>query len=184
MFFLFPQTNVNAFPDRATPGAGARTGHPQKWERSCWKPAEGPAAEKRDHGWNVSAEGKRSAAVSEAAVVGWQLAAGGHWSAFFWLFWWNVPALSAGRRLTKEELERRSKENMLSEVGGKALEAEEQVKVLRQRISEMEEQMKKTEEVYKEQVQLSFHALWFFLFEMNSQWNPTENVLNSFIFFF
>ncbi|CAG09193.1 unnamed protein product, partial [Tetraodon nigroviridis] len=56
------------------------------------------------------------------------------------------------QRLTKEELERRSKENMLSEVGGKALEAEEQVKVLRQRISEMEEQMRKTEEVYKEQV--------------------------------
>lgn len=41
---------------------------------------------------------------------------------------------------------------MLTEVGGKALEAEEQVKVLRQRINEMEEQMKKTEEVYKEQV--------------------------------
>lgn len=56
------------------------------------------------------------------------------------------------RRLTKEELERRSKENLLSEVGGKALEAEEQVKILRQRINEMEEQMKKTEEVYKEQV--------------------------------
>uniref|UniRef100_A0A674NBD7 Transport and Golgi organization protein 1 homolog n=2 Tax=Takifugu rubripes TaxID=31033 RepID=A0A674NBD7_TAKRU len=56
------------------------------------------------------------------------------------------------QRLTKEELERRSKENMLSEVGGKALEAEEQVKVLRQRIGEMEEQMKKTEEVYKEQI--------------------------------
>uniref|UniRef100_A0A8C6K3T9 MIA SH3 domain ER export factor 3 n=1 Tax=Nothobranchius furzeri TaxID=105023 RepID=A0A8C6K3T9_NOTFU len=56
------------------------------------------------------------------------------------------------QRLTKEELERRSKENLLSEVGGKALEAEEQVKLLRQRINEMEEQMKKTEEVYKEQV--------------------------------
>lgn len=41
---------------------------------------------------------------------------------------------------------------MLTEVGGKALEAEEQVKVLRQRINEMEEQMKKTEDVYKEQV--------------------------------
>uniref|UniRef100_A0A1A7YR39 Melanoma inhibitory activity family, member 3 n=1 Tax=Iconisemion striatum TaxID=60296 RepID=A0A1A7YR39_9TELE len=56
------------------------------------------------------------------------------------------------QRLTKEELERRSKENLLSEVGGKALEAEEQVKILRQRINEMEEQMKKTEEVYKEQI--------------------------------
>ncbi|XP_042359869.1 transport and Golgi organization protein 1 homolog, partial [Plectropomus leopardus] len=56
------------------------------------------------------------------------------------------------QRLTKEELERRSKESQLSEVGGKAVEAEEQVKVLRQRINEMEEQMKKTEEVYKEQI--------------------------------
>ncbi|XP_078798767.1 uncharacterized protein mia3 isoform X6 [Oryzias latipes] len=56
------------------------------------------------------------------------------------------------QRLTKEELERRSKENLLTEVGDKALEAEEQVKVLRQRISEMEEQMKKTEHVYKEQI--------------------------------
>lgn len=74
-------------------------------------------------------------------------------------------AWSAGRRLTKEELERRSKESMLSEVGGKALEAEEQVKVLRQRISEMEEQMKKTEEVYKEQVQVSLLSCsWSFLF--------------------
>ncbi|XP_034556078.1 transport and Golgi organization protein 1 homolog isoform X2 [Notolabrus celidotus] len=56
------------------------------------------------------------------------------------------------QRLTKEELERRSKESMLTEVGGKAVEAEEQVKVLRQRINEMEDQMKKTEEVYKEQI--------------------------------
>ncbi|XP_017267434.1 transport and Golgi organization protein 1 homolog isoform X2 [Kryptolebias marmoratus] len=56
------------------------------------------------------------------------------------------------QRLTKEELERRSKESLLSEVGGKALEAEEQVKILRQRINEMEAQMKKTEEVYKEQI--------------------------------
>ncbi|XP_033931392.1 transport and Golgi organization protein 1 homolog isoform X1 [Pseudochaenichthys georgianus] len=56
------------------------------------------------------------------------------------------------QRLTKEELERRSKESQLTEVGGKAVEAEEQVKILRHRINEMEEQMKKTEEVYKEQV--------------------------------
>ncbi|KAM6915446.1 transport and Golgi organization protein 1 homolog [Xenentodon cancila] len=56
------------------------------------------------------------------------------------------------QRLTIEELERSRKENLLSEVGGKALEAEEQVKILRQRINEMEEQMKKTEEVYKEQI--------------------------------
>ncbi|XP_033846591.2 transport and Golgi organization protein 1 homolog [Periophthalmus magnuspinnatus] len=56
------------------------------------------------------------------------------------------------QRLTKEEMERRSKESMLTEVGGKATEAEEQVRVLRQRINEMEEQMKKTEEMYKEQI--------------------------------
>ncbi|KAK7907624.1 hypothetical protein WMY93_016236 [Mugilogobius chulae] len=56
------------------------------------------------------------------------------------------------QRLTKEEMERRSKESMLTEVGGKATEAEEQVRVLRQRIGEMEEQMKKTEEMYKEQI--------------------------------
>ncbi|XP_039455150.1 transport and Golgi organization protein 1 homolog isoform X2 [Oreochromis aureus] len=56
------------------------------------------------------------------------------------------------QKLTKEELERRSKENLLSEVGGKAVEAEEQVKILRHRINEMEDQMKKTEEVYKEQI--------------------------------
>lgn len=60
------------------------------------------------------------------------------------------------RRLTKEELERRSKESQLTEVGGKAVEAEEQVKILRHRINEMEEQMKKTEEVYKEQVGVPF----------------------------
>lgn len=68
------------------------------------------------------------------------------------LFFDGVVNLSLLRRLTKEELERRSKESLLSEVGGKAVEAEEQVKLLRQRINEMEEQMKKTEEVYKEQV--------------------------------
>ncbi|XP_053738152.1 transport and Golgi organization protein 1 homolog isoform X2 [Synchiropus splendidus] len=56
------------------------------------------------------------------------------------------------QRLTKEELERQSKESMLTEVGGKAVAAEEQVKLFRQRITEMEEQMKKTEEVYKEQI--------------------------------
>ncbi|XP_060946950.1 transport and Golgi organization protein 1 homolog isoform X2 [Limanda limanda] len=56
------------------------------------------------------------------------------------------------QKLTKEELERRSKESLLSEVGGKAVEAEEQVKLLRNRINEMEDQMKKTEDVYKEQI--------------------------------
>lgn len=131
-------------PHRTTPGAGARAGHPQTGERSRRKPAEGPAAEKRDHGRNVPAEGERVAAVS-AAETGCRTSA---LSSFI-----LTPRVPTRRRLTKEELERRSKENMLSEVGGKALEAEEQVKVLRQRIGEMEEQMKKTEEVYKEQVQ-------------------------------
>lgn len=56
------------------------------------------------------------------------------------------------RKLTKEELERRNKETLLSTVGGRTLEAEQQVKLLRQRITEMEEQMKKAEMAYKEQV--------------------------------
>ncbi|XP_068593484.1 transport and Golgi organization protein 1 homolog isoform X2 [Cebidichthys violaceus] len=56
------------------------------------------------------------------------------------------------QRLTKEELERRSKESQLSEVGGKAVEAEEQVKVFRQRINDIEDEMKKTEQVYKDQI--------------------------------
>lgn len=61
-------------------------------------------------------------------------------------------------------MERRSKESMLTEVGGKAVEAEEQVKLLRQRINEMEEQMKKTEEVYKEQVETQNKCVHFFFF--------------------
>ena len=60
----------------------------------------------------------------------------------------NVP----DRKLTKEEMERRNKETLLSTVGGKTLEAETQVKLLRHRISEMEDQMKKAEVAYKEQV--------------------------------
>lgn len=59
-------------------------------------------------------------------------------------------------------MERRSKESMLTEVGGKAVEAEEQVKLLRQRINEMEEQMKKTEEVYKEQVETQNKYVFIF----------------------
>lgn len=51
---------------------------------------------------------------------------------------------------------------MLTEVGGKAVEAEEQVKLLRQRINEMEEQMKKTEEVYKEQVETQNKYVFIF----------------------
>ncbi|XP_030200333.1 transport and Golgi organization protein 1 homolog isoform X2 [Gadus morhua] len=56
------------------------------------------------------------------------------------------------QKLTKEEMERRNKETLLSTVGGKTLEAESQVKLLRQRISEMEDQMKKAEVAYKEQI--------------------------------
>lgn len=55
---------------RTAPGAGARPGHPQKRERARRKPAEGPAAEKRDHGGDVPAEGERSAAVSAAGAGG------------------------------------------------------------------------------------------------------------------
>ncbi|KAJ3607013.1 hypothetical protein NHX12_026528 [Muraenolepis orangiensis] len=56
------------------------------------------------------------------------------------------------QKLTKEEMERRNKETLLSTVGGKTVEAEQQVKLLRQRIGEMDDQMKKAELAYKEQV--------------------------------
>lgn len=170
-FFLSP-----VFCKRTTPGAWTCNCNPQKREEPRWKPVQDPSAEKWDHGWNVSTERKRFAAVSEPVTVNQNIFISvcrtqnvccyfnieHHRNEYIWngkyvsdssntVIWIKV-FLWLHRRLTKEELERRSKENMLSEVGGKALEAEEQVKVLRQRINEMEEQMKKTEEVYKEQV--------------------------------
>ncbi|KAL0964972.1 hypothetical protein UPYG_G00275120 [Umbra pygmaea] len=56
------------------------------------------------------------------------------------------------QKLTKEEFERRNKEEQLSEVGGKALEAEEEIKVCRQRIRDIQEELKQTEKSYKAQI--------------------------------
>lgn len=59
---------------------------------------------------------------------------------------------SPHRKLTKEEFERRNNEDRLTEVDGKALEAEEEVKVCRQRIKEIQDELKQTEKSYKAQI--------------------------------
>ncbi|KAK6297212.1 hypothetical protein J4Q44_G00317950 [Coregonus suidteri] len=56
------------------------------------------------------------------------------------------------QKLTKEEFVRRNKEDMLTVVDGKALEAEEEVKVYRQRIKEIQDELKRTEKSYKAQM--------------------------------
>ncbi|XP_041721690.2 transport and Golgi organization protein 1 homolog isoform X1 [Coregonus clupeaformis] len=56
------------------------------------------------------------------------------------------------QKLTKEEFERRNKEDRLTEVDGMALEAEEEVKVCRQRIKEIQDELKQTEKSYKAQI--------------------------------
>ncbi|MBN3315989.1 TGO1 protein, partial [Atractosteus spatula] len=56
------------------------------------------------------------------------------------------------QKLTQEEFERREKEQKLSEVGGKALQAEEELKTCKQRIQEIEEELQKTERSYKNQI--------------------------------
>lgn len=68
-FFLPLSKHAIVFFNRTTPGAGARNCNHQKWEEPRWKPVQDPPAEKWNHGRNVSAEGKRLAAVSEAARV-------------------------------------------------------------------------------------------------------------------
>ncbi|XP_066562331.1 transport and Golgi organization protein 1 homolog isoform X2 [Amia ocellicauda] len=56
------------------------------------------------------------------------------------------------QKLTQEEFERREKEQKLSEVGGKAVQAEEELKAYKQRIQEVEEELQKTERSYKIQI--------------------------------
>lgn len=70
MSFILPLSNHTiTLWNRATPGTGARNRNPQKREEPCWKPVQNPSAEKWNHGWNVSAEGKRLAAVSGAMTA-------------------------------------------------------------------------------------------------------------------
>lgn len=60
--------------------------------------------------------------------------------------------LSSGRKLTREELDRKEKESKLTEVDKKTLRAAEEVEVYRRRIQEMEEAMEKMERINKNQV--------------------------------
>lgn len=56
------------------------------------------------------------------------------------------------RKLTQEEFERRQKETRLTEVDGKAVQAEEELRAYKLRIQEVEEELQKTERSYKTQV--------------------------------
>ncbi|XP_073712555.1 transport and Golgi organization protein 1 homolog isoform X8 [Misgurnus anguillicaudatus] len=56
------------------------------------------------------------------------------------------------QKLTKEELERHEKETKLSEVDGKAVRSEEELRVLKQKIREIEEEMQQNEQTLKNEV--------------------------------
>ncbi len=56
------------------------------------------------------------------------------------------------RKLTQEELERREKESKLSEVDSKALCSEEEVRALKQKIKDIEEEMQQNERSLKSEV--------------------------------
>lgn len=56
------------------------------------------------------------------------------------------------RKLTQEELERREKETKLSEVDSKALLSEEELRALKQKIKDIEEEMQQNERSLKSEV--------------------------------
>ncbi|KAL7872258.1 hypothetical protein SRHO_G00072410 [Serrasalmus rhombeus] len=56
------------------------------------------------------------------------------------------------QRLTQEELERREKETKLSEVDGRALQAEEELNSLRQKVKDMQEEMQQNERALKAEI--------------------------------
>ncbi|KAK1170688.1 hypothetical protein AOXY_G7606 [Acipenser oxyrinchus oxyrinchus] len=56
------------------------------------------------------------------------------------------------QKLTQEEYERREKEQKLSEVDGKAVQVVEELKIYKQRIQQIEEELQKTERSYKNQI--------------------------------
>ncbi|KAL6485838.1 hypothetical protein MHYP_G00052300 [Metynnis hypsauchen] len=56
------------------------------------------------------------------------------------------------QRLTQEELERREKETKLSEVDGRALQAEEELNSLRQKVKDMQEEMQQNERALKGEI--------------------------------
>lgn len=59
------------------------------------------------------------------------------------------------RKLTQEELERREKETKLSEVDSKALRSEEELRALKQKIKDIEEEMQQNERSLKSEVRNS-----------------------------
>lgn len=56
------------------------------------------------------------------------------------------------RKLTQEELERREKETKLSEVDSKAVRSEEELRALKQKIRDIEEEMQQNEQTLKNEV--------------------------------
>lgn len=54
--------------------------------------------------------------------------------------------------MTQEELERHEKESKLSEVDGRALQAEEELSRLRQKVKDMQEEMQQNERSLKAEV--------------------------------
>ncbi|KAI4899155.1 hypothetical protein NFI96_013241, partial [Prochilodus magdalenae] len=56
------------------------------------------------------------------------------------------------QKLTQEELERREKETKLSEVDGRALQAEEELNGLRQKVKDMQEEMQQNERALKAEI--------------------------------
>ncbi|XP_076844196.1 uncharacterized protein mia3 isoform X3 [Brachyhypopomus gauderio] len=56
------------------------------------------------------------------------------------------------QKLTQEELERRQKESKLTEVDGRALQAEEELRDLRQKVKDMQEEMQQNERTLKAEI--------------------------------
>lgn len=70
---------------------------------------------------------------------------------------WFIGALlrtkrSHYRKLTQEELERHEKESKLSEVDGRAVQAEEELSSLRLKVKDMQEEMQQNERSLKAEV--------------------------------
>lgn len=63
------------------------------------------------------------------------------------------------RKLTQEELERREKETKLTEVDSKALRSDEELRALKQKIRDVEEEMQQNEQTLRNEVRVLFISL-------------------------
>ncbi|KAM9514757.1 LOW QUALITY PROTEIN: uncharacterized protein ACWYII_045520 [Salvelinus alpinus] len=82
------------------------------------------------------------------------------------------------QKLTKEEFERPNKEDRLTEMDGKAL--EEEVKVCRQRVKEIQDELKWTEKFYKAQIieqEQKSHENWRALIDEKKETTNIRNLL-------